>query len=147
MTYQLDFAQVLAYTPTLLRGAWVTIQLTAASTALGLLIGIVGALCRSARSRVLRGIAATYVELIRNTPFLVQLFFVFFGLPSLGIKLTSGQAALLAMVVNLGAYATEIVRAGIQAIPRGQIEAGLSCGLARWQVFRYVVLVPALQQI
>jgi len=145
MTYQLDFAQVSVYTPELLRGAWFTIQLTAASTALGLLIGIAGACCRSARNPVLRGVAASYVELIRNTPFLVQLFFIFFGLPSIGIKLTSGQAALLAMVVNLGAYATEIVRAGIQAIPRGQIEAGLSIGLTRWQVSRHVVLLPALQ--
>jgi polar amino acid transport system permease protein len=147
MPYQLDFAQVSAYTPELIRGAWFTIRLTAASTALGLLIGIAGACCRSARSPVLRCIAASYVELIRNTPFLVQLFFVFFGLPSIGIKLTSGQAALLAMVVNLGAYATEIVRAGIQAIRLEQIEAGLSLGLTHWQVFRYVVLLPALRHI
>ena len=115
--------------------------------ALGLLIGIAGALSRTSGPRPVRWLAAGYVEVIRNTPLLVQLFLVFFGLPSLGLRLTAGQAAVLALTVNLGAYATEIVRAGIQAIHRSQVEAGLSLGLSRLQVFRYVVLFPALTVI
>ena len=83
--------------------------------------------------------------MIRDTPLLVQLFLVFFGLPSLGLRLSAGQAAVIALTVNLGAYATEIVRAGIEAVHKSQIEAGLSLGLSRLQVFRYVALFPALQ--
>jgi polar amino acid transport system permease protein len=97
--------------------------------------------------RPLRWLAAGYVEAIRNTPLLVQLFIIFFGLPSLGLRLTAWQAAVIALTVNLGAYATEIVRAGIEAIHKSQIEAGLSLGMSRLQVFRYVVLFPALKVI
>ncbi len=88
-----------------------------------------------------------YVELIRNTPFVVQLFFIVFGLPALGLKLTAGEAALLAMLINLGAYSTEIIRAGIQVTPKGQWEAGRVLGLTRSQTFLRVVLPPALQRI
>jgi polar amino acid transport system permease protein len=89
----------------------------------------------------------TYVELIRNTPFIVQLFFVFFGLPAAGVKLTPETASIIAMVVNLGAYATEIIRAGIEATPRGQIEAAMSLALNRAQIFLHVVLPPALKKV
>jgi polar amino acid transport system permease protein len=94
-----------------------------------------------------RGLVHGYVEAIRNTPFLVQLLLVYLGRPSLGLRFTPEQAALLAMVVNLGAYATEIVRAGIEAVPRGQIEAGRALGLKSQQIFRFVVLVPALHTV
>src|SRR6185436_19835305 len=95
----------------------------------------------------LRTVVGSYVELVRNTPFIVQLFFVFFGLPALGVKLSPEAASVIAMVVNLGAYATEIVRAGIEATPRGQIEAALSLALNRWQIFTRVVLPPALRKV
>ena len=85
--------------------------------------------------------------MIRNTPFLVQLFFIFFGLPSLGLKITEWQAAVLAMVINLGAYSTEIIRAGIQAIPRGQLEAAAALAMTRFEAFRHVVLLPALGKV
>ena len=88
-----------------------------------------------------------YIELIRNTPFLVQLFFFFFALPALGLRWSAHAAALVAMVVNLGAYATEIIRAGIESVPRGQIEAGLALNLKRHQVFRFIILKPALKAI
>jgi len=87
------------------------------------------------------------VELIRNTPFIVQLFFVFFGLPSLGIKLNEWQAATLAMVINLGAYSTEIIRSGIEAVPKGQIEAALALAMSRSQIFFHVVLRQALMKV
>ena len=87
------------------------------------------------------------MELIRNTPFIVQLFFVFFGLPAAGIKLSPETASIIAMVVNLGAYATEIIRAGIEATPKGQIEAAQSLALNTVQIFTRVVLPPALKKV
>src|SRR3954451_7085800 len=113
--------------------------------ALGLAVGVTCAAVRLYGPRPVRLVVATYVEAIRNTPLLVQLFLVFFGLPSLGLRLDATTASIIALTVNLGAYATEIVRAGLEAIPRAQIEAGVSLGLSRLQVFRYVVLMPALQ--
>lgn len=147
MSYTFHFEDVFAYGDLLLRGTWLTVQLTILSTVLGLIVGIAGALGRNSRVAPVRWLAAAYVELIRNTPFIVQLFFLYFGLAQIGVKMSAGQAALLAMVVNLGAYATEIVRAGIEAISKGQWEAGLSLAMTRWQVFRHVILLPALQKI
>ena len=88
-----------------------------------------------------------YVELIRNTPFLIQLFFIFFGLPSLGVHISEWQAAVLAMVINLGAYSTEIIRAGIQAVPKGQLEAAAALAMTRAETFRHVILRPALAKV
>lgn len=147
MAYRFDFAAVWDYAPVLAHGLALTVVLTAASTALGIAVGVAGAAARTASHPLPRRLAAVYVEAIRNTPFLVQLFFVFFGLPSLGIRIGEWQAALLAMVINLGAYSTEIIRAGIEATPRGQIEAGESLAMSRAQVFRHVILVPALRRI
>lgn len=147
MGYQFDFGAVLHYWDLLLNGVWLTVRLSAIATVLGLIVGIAGALGRRSRAAPVRWLAGAYVELVRNTPFLVQLFFIFFGLPSIGVKLDAEQAALIAMVFNLGAYATEIVRAGLDATTRGQIEAGLSLGLSRWLVFRHVILIPALAKV
>jgi polar amino acid transport system permease protein len=143
----LDFPAVLVDWPLLLRGLALTAGLTAVSATLGLALGIACAWARLHGGTALRLVAATYVELIRNTPFIVQLFFVFFGLPSLGLKLSPEWASLIAMVINLGAYATEIARAGIQATPRGQIEAARSLALTEAQVFLRVVLPPALARV
>lgn len=88
-----------------------------------------------------------YVESIRNTPFIVQLFFIFFGLPALGLRLSPEWSSVIAMVINLGAYSAEIIRAGIQATPLGQIEAAVSLALSRTQTFIHVVLPPAFQRI
>jgi polar amino acid transport system permease protein len=92
-------------------------------------------------------VVGSYVELIRNTPFIIQLFFIFFGLPALGVKLSAETASILAMVLNLGAYACEIVRAGIESTPPGQIEAAKSLALNRWQIFTRVVLPPSLERV
>ncbi len=124
MTEQLDFSALWPHWPELLAGLWVTIQLTVMATVGGLATGIFGAAIRSGRTTWFSRIWGGYVEIIRNTPFVVQLFFIVFGLPNLGLKMTAGEAALLAMVVNLGAYSTEIIRAGIQVTPKGQWEAG-----------------------
>ncbi|MFP1893265.1 amino acid ABC transporter permease [Lonsdalea quercina] len=147
MTYQLDFAALWPYWPEMLAGLWVTLQLTVLATVGGIAIGICGAALRSGKPNVLSRLWGVYVEVIRNTPFVVQLFFIVFGLPGLGLKLTAGEAALIAMLVNLGAYSTEIIRAGIQVTPKGQWEACRVLGLTRTQTFLRVILPPALQRI
>jgi len=148
MAYQFDFVDVFRYADVLAKGVGVTVTLIGVGGTLGIAVGIAGAWARGYSGvKPLAWLVATYVEMIRNTPFLVQLFFIFYGLPSMGVKLTEVQASLLAMVVNLGAYATEIIRAGIEAVPRGQREAGASLAMTRLQVFRHIVLRPALQKI
>jgi polar amino acid transport system permease protein len=142
-----DFGAVLAQWPLLLRGLAVTAGLTAVAALAGLALGVAGAWARVHGPAWLRWAVGGYVELIRNTPFIVQLFFVFFGLPSLGVRLTPELASVIAMVVNLGAYATEIVRAGVEATPRGQVEAAHSLAMTPAQVFLRVVLPPALARV
>jgi polar amino acid transport system permease protein len=142
-----DFGAVLAEWPALLRGAGFTLALSAAAAAGGLALGVACGWARAWGPKPLAAVVGVYVELIRNTPFIVQLFFVFFGLPSLGVKFSPEFASVLAMVINLGAYAAEIVRAGIQGTPRGQIEAARSLAMNEWQVFTRVVLPPALGRV
>jgi len=124
-----------------------TIQLSGTAMLIGLAVAVVCAMAKTSGPRPLRWLVNAYVEIIRNTPFLVQIFLIFFGLPTLGLRLSPWQAALIAMVVNVGAYATEIIRAGIESIQKGQIEAGMALGLGKLQVFRYVVLIPALRAV
>jgi polar amino acid transport system permease protein len=153
MTIQFDFAAVLVEWPMLLTGVAWTLALTGASVLIGTTLGVACAWVRA------RGFGATlapawlgaavgaYVELIRNTPFIVQLFFIFFGLPAAGFKLSAESASIVAMVINLGAYATEIIRAGLEATPKGQLEAAQSLALSRQQIFVHVVLPPALKKV
>ena len=147
MKIELDFLAVLAQWPLLLKGVAWTLALTVLSAVLGGIVGVACAWARAYGPKLLAWAAATYVELVRNTPFIVQLFFIFFGLPAAGIKLTPEIASIIARVVNLGAYATEIVRAGLDATPRGQYDAAKAIGLNRLQMFRLVVLPPALAKV
>ncbi|WP_395320963.1 amino acid ABC transporter permease [Variovorax sp. UC74_104] len=147
MGIEFDFGAVLSEWPLLLRGVAWTIGLTAVGTVLGMIVGTFCAWARADGPKWLRAIVGTYVELIRNTPFIVQLFFIFFGLPAAGVKLTPEVASVIAMVLNLGAYSTEIIRAGIEATPKGQIEAAVSLALSKSQVFLRVVLPPALKKV
>lgn len=147
MRITFDFLAVLAQWPLLLRGVAWTVGLTAIATVVGMAVGVFCAWARSGGPTWLRWGVGAYVELIRNTPFIVQLFFIFFGLPAAGFKLSAEMASVIAMTLNLGAYATEIVRAGIEATPRGQIEAAVSLALDRVQVFFRVVLPPALKKV
>ncbi len=142
-----DFAVVLGQWPMLLRGLGLTVLLTLASAVLGVSLGTACAWARLHGGRALKRAVGGYVELVRNTPFIIQLFFIFFGLPSLGLRLSVEVACVLAMVLNLGAYACEIVRAGLQATPKGQLEAAMSLALTPWQTFSRVVLPPALARI
>lgn len=147
MQYELQFDAVLAAWPLLLEGVWITVRLSLSAMALGLLLAIVCAWGKASGPAPLRWAVSVYVESIRNTPFLVQLSFFFFALPSVGLRWSPHTAALVAMTVNLGAYATEIIRAGIEAIPRGQIEAALALNLRAHQIFARIVLKPALRAI
>jgi polar amino acid transport system permease protein len=147
MNYKFQFGDVFAAWPLLLKGTLNTIELSMLAMVMGLLVAIVCAWGKTAGPKPLRFVINAYIELIRNTPFLVQLFFFFFALPALGLRWSAYTAALTAMVVNLGAYATEIMRAGIESIPKGQIEAGLALNLKRYEIFRFVILKPALRAI
>jgi polar amino acid transport system permease protein len=147
MTYHFSFSWLATYWPVMAKGVAITVELIAVAAVLGIALGIVCAWVRALGPRWARPVVGLYVEMIRNTPFLIQLFFIFFGLPSLGVKMNELEAANLAMIVNLGAYSCEIIRAGIQATPRGQFEAGASLAMSPLQTFRHVVLVPSLQRI
>lgn len=147
MDYNFHFDVIWLNWDILTYGAWLTIRISFISTALGLLVGIVLAGLQTTRWKLFTIPITAYIEIIRNTPFLVQLFFIYFGLPSIGFELNSEQAALSAMVINLGAYATEILRAGIESIHNEQIEAGLALGFSKIQVFRHIILMPALKKV
>ncbi len=147
MIYQFEFQPVLASWRELANGALNTLFLSVSAMAIGLVVAVLGALARSAGPLALRVFVRAYIEIIRNTPFPVQLFIIYFGLPTIGIRLSSNTASLLALVVNVGAYSIEILRAGIENIAKGQIEAGAALGLRRVQVFRHIVLKPAIQAV
>ena len=145
MTYSFQFRDVFAAWEFLLDGLVLTLELSLFTMMMGLLIGIAGAAARVYGPAWLSRPVAIYVEAIRNTPLIVQLFLIFFGLPSAGVKLDAETAAMVALSINLGAYTVEIVRAGLEAIPKSQIEAGQSLGLSGPQIFRYIVIFPALR--
>ena len=145
MTYSFQFRDVFAAWEFLLEGLILTLELSLIAMAAGLVIGLAGAAGRVYGRPWLRRAIAVYVETIRNTPLIVQLFLIFFGLPSAGIKFDANTAAMIALSINLGAYSIEIIRAGLEAIPRSQIEAGQSLGLSPVQIFRYVIIFPALK--
>jgi polar amino acid transport system permease protein len=147
MTYKFQFRDVFAQQDAIVDGLILTLQLSAATILLGFVMGVgVAAVLVYGRPWGQRA-ARVYVEVIRNTPLIVQLFLIFFGLPSLGLKLDVITACLIALTINLGAYTAEIVRAGFESVPKSQIEAGTSLGLTGPQVFRHVVLMPALRNI
>jgi polar amino acid transport system permease protein len=145
--YSLDFGWLVEGADTILRGAGMTVFLIVVTTLAGTFLSILGAAARRSRHRWLRQAIAIYVEFVRNTPFLVQLFFIFFGLPTLGIRLDPIVSAILAMTLNMAAYTTEIVGSGLDAVPRGQSEAALSLGLRPRQVFVKIVLPQAMKVI
>ncbi|MDY7579011.1 amino acid ABC transporter permease [Herbaspirillum sp. RTI4] len=147
MRYDFDFSAPLAYWPDFLAGAATTLGLSVAATVFGFLLGVFCALGRSGRSVWLSRFCGIYVESIRNTPLLVQVFIVYFGLATVGIKVDAFTAATAALIINVGAYTSEIVRAGIQSIHGGQLEAAECLGLSRWQVMLHVVLPPAIERV
>jgi polar amino acid transport system permease protein len=147
LAYDLDFGWLADAPRAIAQGAAMTVFLIVVTTLLGTAISIAAAAGRRSGNSLLRQAIGLYVEVIRNTPFLVQLFFIFFGLPTIGIRLDPIVSAILAMTLNMAAYTTEIVGAGQDAVPRGQREAALALGLRPRQVFMKIVLPQALKVI
>jgi ectoine/hydroxyectoine ABC transporter permease protein EhuD len=137
----MDFvAQILPY---LLVGAMTTIELTIVSMALALVAGLALALMRLSRSPLLRSLSGAYIEIIRGTPLLVQLFIIYYGLPQYGIRLEAFTAGVIGLSINYSAYLAEVYRAGILAIDKGQWEAGGSIGLSRAALLQHVIIPQA----
>jgi polar amino acid transport system permease protein len=145
--YTFQFADVWNARQELAWGALLTVELSAMAMVLSLIFAVIGAFLRISGPTPVRMAIATYVEVIRNTPFLVQIFMLYFGLPTLGIRLDANAGALIALVLNGSAYTIEIVRAGIESIGHGQTEAGMAIGLHRFQVFRLIILPQALRAV
>lgn len=115
--------------------------------AIGVVVGLIACALQLHGGRWARRAVRAWIEIVRNTPLIVQLFIIYFGLPELGLRTSANLAALIGLGNYLGAFATEIFRAGIESVPRGQIEAGRSLGLHAFQTFRFVVAVPALRAV
>lgn len=147
MNYQFDFSVLVDAWPELLWGVVNTFELALGGMALALVIGVGGVFLRDSHIAALRWLVKAFVELIRNTPFLVQIYFIFFALPLSGIRLDPTMTAIVALGVNGGAYAIEIIRGGVQSIHRGQLEAGYALGLHKTDVFRFIVIKPALRAV
>ncbi|ODT16351.1 MAG: ABC transporter permease [Kaistia sp. SCN 65-12] len=147
LSYSFDFSFFLTTWPAFLRGAWQTILLAGASIAIGFVVALVCAIIRSGKNKLASGLVGAYVEVIRNTPLLVQIFIVYFGLPSLGLKLSAETAAVIALVINTGAYGSEIIRAGIESIAKGQLEAAECLGLNKLQVYWHIIMIPAVERV
>jgi polar amino acid transport system permease protein len=130
-----------------LSGALTTIEITLFSVIIGMGIGVACAIARRSNSSILRGIVGVYIETVRNTPFIVQIFFIFFGLSSIGFRLPIIAASVFAMVINVGAYTAEIVRAGMDSIHPSQIEAAEALGLSKFQIYRDIILLPAIERV
>ncbi|MDQ0326980.1 polar amino acid transport system permease protein [Rhodopseudomonas julia] len=143
----LNFQQVLRYREEFIDGLLATLQMTGISAFFGLIIGVVGALLLTRGPKPLRILLKSYIEIIRNTPPLIQLFIIFFIFPSIGVRLSPFPAACVALSIYFGAYAIEIIRSGLNSIPKSQIEAGECLGLTSFEVFRFVILPPALRNI
>lgn len=144
MGYVFQFGPVWDNRDLLLAGALTTLRLSVTAFVLGLALSALLAYLRSAGSRWLSTAVAFYADLIRNTPFLIQLFVFYFSLPAVGIRLGAAEAALLVMTINFSGYGVEILRSGIEAVHRGQFEAGESLGLSRFQTYRHIVLHQAI---
>ena len=147
MTYQFDFSALLPFWPEFLRGVWLTLQLTALSTVLGFTVGTLCAIGRADGPPWVKWLVAAYVEVIRNTPLLVQIFIIYFGIATMGVHVSANMAAVVALTVNVGAYTCEIVRAGLGSIHKAQLEAADCLGLSKAQTYWHVVLRPAVERV
>jgi len=147
MKYSLDFTSLLPYWPVFLNGAWLTLKMTALAVLVGVSVGTLLAFARRRRVGVVARICTVYVEIVRNTPFLVQIYLLYFGLASIGIRMPTFAAAVTAMIINIAAYAAEIIRAGLESVPKGQIEAAECLGLSKWRIGWHVMLQPSIEKV
>ncbi len=147
MTYEFDFSSVFAYWQFFLEGARTTVVMSFWSTLAGFILGVMCAIARSSSILWLSKTVGAYVEIIRNTPLIIQSYFLIFGMSSVGLTMPILVGAILALVINITAYTCEIVRAGIESVPRSQREAGECLGLSPLQVYWHIILVPALERV
>ena len=147
MDYQFDFSFLTSNWGDILSGVWLTIRMSVLSIALGFAAGAAFAVTRVYGRPWAQKIVAWYVDLIRNTPLVIQAFWLFFGLAALHVRVPALAAAVFALVINVAAYTTEIVRAGIESIPKGQLEAAECLGLKRWRVIWHVILPQAVEKM
>lgn len=147
MNYVFQFGEVTRYWPWLLSGVGWTVLFSIIGIFISLAVGFAGALALRSSNPLLRFPALIYVQAIRNTPFFVQLLILFFGLASVGFRLNAITAGMIGLVLYNGAFMTEMIRSGLDAVHRSQIEAGLSIGMSRAQVFFHVEMFPALEKV
>jgi polar amino acid transport system permease protein len=147
MGYTFDFGAVLRHSDLLLGGAWITLVLAFWATISGFLVGTLCAVGSTSGPKWLRPILAGYVEVARNTPLLIQAYFLIFGLASAGVRMPIMVGAVIALVVNVTAYTAEVMRAGIESIHKSQLEAAECLGLSRFQVFMHIILRPAMERV
>ena len=140
-----NFRDAGSYLPDLFRGALISVELTLSVMVLSLVFGLVVALARLSRFKPVRVAATFYVEVIRGTPCMLQLFYIYFVLPAFGIRIGPFETGVIGLTVNYSAYLSEVYRAGIQAVAKGQVEAALSLGLSRAKMMRLVILPQALR--
>jgi len=133
--------------PYLLKGALFTVIFSASSEIIGIIIGLATAIIRTSKIKVINQLAIIYVDLFRGTPLLMQIIFVYYALPYVGINLPAPLAGILALSVNSGAYVTEIFRAGMESIDKGQIEAARSLGLSYAKTMRYIIIPQTVKRV
>jgi len=144
MLADFNFRIIMEYLPLFLEGLSATFLISIVSLFMALATGIVACSCRISQAKYLKYPAIAYIELIRSTPLLIQIYFFYFGLPTLGVRIPEIQTGILALTLNSGAYIAEIIRAGINSVDEGQIEAGVSSGLNYVQRMRLIILPQAL---
>src|SRR5205823_264236 len=142
-----DFGGSIEYLPDLFRGALVSVELTFCVMVIGLIFGLIIALMRISHSRLLRFLSTGYVEAVRGTPCLLQLFYIYFVLPAFGIRFDPFMSGVIGLSVNYSAYLSEVYRAGILAVPRGQLEASQALGMSRRMMMRLIILPQAIRVI
>ncbi len=148
MGFKFDFEAMINSLPLLMGGLWLTIIITLAGLVFGFFLGTVTGLAKVSRNRLLHWVSIIYVEAVRGTPLIVQAMFLYFGLPlALGISLPPLTAGIIVIAINSGAYISEIVRGAIQSIDHGQVEAGRSIGLTRFQTMRYIIWAQAFRRM
>ena len=144
MLANFNFRIIFEYLPLFLNGLKFTFLISLVALALALVTGIIACACRISGLKFLKYPVIAYIEVIRSTPLLVQIYFLYFGLPTLGIRVPEIQTGIIALMLNSGAYIAEIIRAGISSVDQGQIEAGQSSGLNYVQRMRFIILPQAL---
>jgi len=143
----INFAAVLPYLPVMLKGLGISLEVTVLGFLIGSVLGIFVYLGRRSAFAPLRWLGYAFVEVFRNTPLLVQLYLIYFGLPQVGINLDPFWSTLAGMTLNNAAYTSEIFRAGIESVPNGLVEAAGALGMRYLQTFRFIVLKPAVRNV